>query len=256
MGKPITGLSPRREQALQERQMVRMAKRIEARVGRSIRKAMLDMAQSSGNPSESALAIRRHQDEMRQILRQEYEQVFKWFGGRILQSTKKQIEYPAEFLSAMEDWIALNGSIAVTQIAFTTQSQAMAIINEMVAQAAIEGLGEREAASCCYLPYAKRAESITGKGASYQPYRSAQCSRLGNPYCSHRSGIPMMKRWVSTGGNRTREDHVEADGQTVPIDKPFIVGGEELMYAGDPTVVQRMFATAVVSLFMRQFRAI
>ena len=67
MGKPITGLSPRREQVLQERQMVRMAKRIEARVGRSIRKAMLDMAQSSGNPSESALAIKRHQDEMRQI---------------------------------------------------------------------------------------------------------------------------------------------------------------------------------------------
>ena len=235
MGKPITGLSPRREQVLQERQMVRMAKRIEARVGRSIRKAMLDMAQSNGNPSESALAIRRHQDEMRQILRQEYEQVFKWFGGRILQSTKKQIEYPAEFLSAMEDWIALNGSIAVTQIAFTTQSQAMAIINEMVAQAAIEGLGEREAAKLLL-------STIREKGGVLSRARAQVISRTephnaagsATHIAATESNIPMMKRWVSTGGNRTREDHADVDPEPIPIDQPFIVGGEELMYAGDP----------------------
>ncbi len=48
-------------------------------------------------------------------------------------------------------------------------------------------------------------------------------------------GFRMLKRWVATNEpGRTRDEHLEADGQIVPADKPFIVGGEELMYPGDP----------------------
>lgn len=43
------------------------------------------------------------------------------------------------------------------------------------------------------------------------------------------------KRWVATNDNRTRETHVEADGQEQDMDKPFNVGEDELMYPGDPS---------------------
>ena len=43
----------------------------------------------------------------------------------------------------------------------------------------------------------------------------------------------MVKEWVSVDDNRTREAHHHADGQVVPLDEPFIVDGEELMYPGD-----------------------
>ena len=46
-------------------------------------------------------------------------------------------------------------------------------------------------------------------------------------------GAILQKRWVATRDNRTRHYHVEADGQTVDYDKPFTVGGEELMFPGD-----------------------
>ncbi len=46
-------------------------------------------------------------------------------------------------------------------------------------------------------------------------------------------GAILQKRWVATRDNRTRHYHVEADGQTVDNDKPFTVGGEELMFPGD-----------------------
>ena len=50
----------------------------------------------------------------------------------------------------------------------------------------------------------------------------------------------MDKVWVSSIDNRTRRrpedefDHVEMNGVRVPLSEPFIVGGEEMMFPGDP----------------------
>ena len=42
------------------------------------------------------------------------------------------------------------------------------------------------------------------------------------------------KTWVTMHDQRVRKSHVAADGQTVDIDKPFMVGGEELDFPCDP----------------------
>lgn len=44
----------------------------------------------------------------------------------------------------------------------------------------------------------------------------------------------IMKRWSARDDNRTRPAHDRADGQTVPINQPFIVNMEALMMPGDP----------------------
>jgi F like protein/ADP-ribosyltransferase exoenzyme len=44
----------------------------------------------------------------------------------------------------------------------------------------------------------------------------------------------MRKRWLATHDTRTREAHRHADGQMVPLTAPFMVGGEPLMFPGDP----------------------
>ena len=44
----------------------------------------------------------------------------------------------------------------------------------------------------------------------------------------------VQKEWVTAIDARTRPAHIDAHGQTVLTDKPFIVDGEELMYPGDP----------------------
>ena len=47
--------------------------------------------------------------------------------------------------------------------------------------------------------------------------------------------IPSLrKRWVSSRDPRVRPSHAKADGQTVPWDKPFIIGGHKAMYPRDP----------------------
>jgi SPP1 gp7 family putative phage head morphogenesis protein len=43
------------------------------------------------------------------------------------------------------------------------------------------------------------------------------------------------KEWLATSDSDTRDAHYAANGQVVKIDEPFMVGGESLMYPGDPS---------------------
>ena len=44
-----------------------------------------------------------------------------------------------------------------------------------------------------------------------------------------------VKVWMTTGDDRTRDDHLDAAGQCVPIDDVFTVGGEILEMPADPS---------------------
>jgi hypothetical protein len=46
-------------------------------------------------------------------------------------------------------------------------------------------------------------------------------------------GEPLAKKWIATHDSHTRADHRQADGQTVPLLSPFIVGQSALLYPGD-----------------------
>lgn len=46
--------------------------------------------------------------------------------------------------------------------------------------------------------------------------------------------LELEKLWLATEDQRTRDTHVAADGQRVPVSGRFIVGGFELAFPGDP----------------------
>lgn len=46
--------------------------------------------------------------------------------------------------------------------------------------------------------------------------------------------LPLVKTWLATEDERTRDDHADTDGQTVPYDEAFDVGGEAAMFPCDP----------------------
>lgn len=49
------------------------------------------------------------------------------------------------------------------------------------------------------------------------------------------SGSAFSRRWQSAEDDRTRPTHNEADGQTVALNEPFVVGGAALDFPGDPS---------------------
>ena len=54
------------------------------------------------------------------------------------------------------------------------------------------------------------------------------------------------KRWVAHHDERTRSSHLAANGQTVAIDDPFIVGGAALAFPGDPSAPMEEVANCFV----------
>ena len=45
-----------------------------------------------------------------------------------------------------------------------------------------------------------------------------------------------FKRWNTIMDGKERESHAEVDGEVVPVDEPFFVGGSELMYPRDDSL--------------------
>lgn len=52
---------------------------------------------------------------------------------------------------------------------------------------------------------------------------------------NHEPPVIASRTWTSAGDSRVRPSHQEADGQTVPMDQSFTVGGFPLAYPGDPS---------------------
>lgn len=48
------------------------------------------------------------------------------------------------------------------------------------------------------------------------------------------SDVAAGQEFIATRDERTRDDHADADGQIVGMGQPFDVGGEALLYPGDP----------------------
>lgn len=65
--------------------------------------------------------------------------------------------------------------------------------------------------------------------------------------------LELERIWLATDDSRTRHTHDEADGQRVPLGSPFIVGGAELMFPGDPSgPPQEVIQCRCVALLVEQ----
>ncbi|MFA5376483.1 MAG: phage portal protein [Dehalococcoidia bacterium] len=60
----------------------------------------------------------------------------------------------------------------------------------------------------------------------------------GGQFAAHQEaegfGLRLEKVWLHSQADNAREDHLDADGQTVLLNDPFIIGGVQMMYPGDP----------------------
>lgn len=89
---------------------------------------------------------------------------------------------------------------------------------------------------------AKRLQKVTdmNKSAATRNARTAMTGaqnggRIESYKRAESLGIKMKMTWVATMDSRVRHEHAMLDGQTVDIDKPFKIAGQEIKFPGDPT---------------------
>lgn len=256
----LTGLSPQREQQLQERLLLQMSRKYENAYRDEIRRAMLDIGRSElrGRFGE---ADQKHRENMSGILLREYTDAFDLFGNRILDAAGKrwhalerkleEVPITEEFDRRRQAWIAQWAGTKITQVTNTTHEQVMRIVREVQAQAIAQGLGEAATARLL-------GEAIRESGGLLSASRSRTISRTeghaassaANREAAKSTGIVKQKEWAASNSERTREDHSFADGQRVSLDDAYSVGGESLMEPGDPAgSAEQVINCRCVSIF-------
>jgi SPP1 gp7 family putative phage head morphogenesis protein len=133
------------------------------------------------------------------------------------------------WMSFILNYIKTQSSTKITQITDTTR--------EIIRLALHDGVRNGET-------MAQLSNRLRDAYSDMTPYRASLIARTEVINASNAasvagakaSGAAVMKQWLSSRDDRVREDHEEADGQTVPLDEPFTVGGYQLMWPGDPSL--------------------
>tara|TARA_R110000868_G_scaffold391271_1_gene661212 strand:- start:1013 stop:2470 length:1458 start_codon:yes stop_codon:yes gene_type:complete len=225
--------NPRREQRRQVVLLDRLEIGFQRRIKSELARAMRDMVLVYEHTGEVPPA-RDHVERLTAIYQAMAIATMTVFGGRVVQQGKSsgQVFETKDFASTMAR-IAL-GYIAgellrrrITSVAETTRQQ---IVNA-VDRGYQDGLGQfgvaklvREAVpSMSTFRSSLIARTETHGAANYGAFAAAD-----------ETGLLLDKEWISAEDERTREDHALANGQIVGKDEPFDVGGEAMMYPGDP----------------------
>ena len=234
----ITGLTPAREQALQERMFIQLSKRYENLFRREIARGMRAIARQDND----ALPI--HERRISDLLTRLYKESFKMFGRRLLNSImkaennqleiKKDIPETPQFNIARQIWIRTQAALKVTQIAGTTEKQALRIIRQALDDSIEEGLSEIQTGQLIQARIIEESGQLSRlRGRMIARTESHGSSNASTQMAAKSTRLPLKKEWIAAMSERTRESHMFANAQKVEIDAPFSVGNSLLMQPGD-----------------------
>jgi hypothetical protein len=222
----------------EQRRQVALLNAIERRYQGRIRSAIRDWSMQALDVWEETGAVpqaNQHESDMREIVQDISETAIRIFGERILDQQKagafviERKDFATTLARMSQRYIMLEAvRRRITDISDTTRSQIIRGIERGVA----EGLGVPQIASFVrdLVPGLSRYRS-----ALIARTESHGAANYGADAAAKDTGLVLVKEWIAAADERTREDHVAADGQVVSMDEPFIVGGVSMMFPGDPS---------------------
>lgn len=193
------------------------------------------------------------EDELIDILRSHFRSVVNRFSSSLRDEISKTfhpgMEYKqgeAEINQALREFIATTPLIHAAFITQTTNR----IFNEAVQRAIFDlvSIGndftQADVASRAYAIALNQNLPRSSNIATTITQNAAEGAKLTEVQTLINTGATItgtdtaisnqtVKEWVAVLDSSTRTDHVVADGQRAPVDEPFVVGGELLMYPGD-----------------------
>lgn len=235
----ISGRNKRQERQAQDALVNRLASRYERTIAREVARAMREASRKFSKPMGLTDVRIKHADNMLKILTRLWTQAGKSTASATFSIAKSWLDMEVKLNpdvsittpivdGAIAEWIKMRGGSKITEITRTT----MADINRIVSNGVRDGLAEREIGEMIEqvapVKGASRAQTI----ARTEAHGSSMGIGLS---IAGETNIPMRKVWITNESDRTREDHIDADGQERGLNEMFDVGGERLEYPGDPS---------------------
>lgn len=124
------------------------------------------------------------------------------------------------------EWIESKAAKFVSNINETTRER----LREAIAEASTDGGTLGEIVSAVDEVFAGRR----GNAETIARTETAPAFNYGATAAWKQSGVVGTKVWLTAGDEAVREAHAAAEGQEVPLDADFSVGGESLAFPGDP----------------------
>lgn len=180
-------------------------------------------------------AVDDNKAQWKTILKSNLTNAARAFGARVLSELKvgaspsetKGDKTQTRFDFYVEQWIENHLGDEISGIAETSRDEVLSKLKELAEENQEEGESSQDFGKAIEDLYGDWAEN--GRAEMIARTEIGFATSAGSIGAARSSGISnLMKEWVSVGDDRTREDHVAADGQVVPIDDMFKVGGEEL----------------------------
>jgi hypothetical protein len=244
--KTITGTTYARESAIQRRLIALIERKYQRQYRREITRATKQIAGAETGRDRMQFED-MHRANMGAILRKNWNETFNTFGARVITPDQKSAWFNVErkdfmldpatqYRLAIERWLAKYGGLKLTEIVGTTLKDAQSIVAKAVEQAVANNLSESETGALI-------REMINNESAHVGLLRSRIIARTETHAASQTasfeaakaSGVDVKKVWSSTmDPDRTRTSHLIANGQEREMDEYFDVGGQPLMYPGDP----------------------
>lgn len=229
----ISGRSQAQESRYQRAKLSRISRRYNSAIAREINRAMNEAAKKIGEPLASEQVRAKHGEKLTGILTRLWTEAgytaatstFKIAKSFLQMEFKKDITTPI-IDNAIAGWIKAFGGTQITEITQTTMSE----INEIVADARVEGLSERETAQLIYAVAPTKSASRSQTIARTEAHGSSQGISLD---VANQTDIPMKKVWISDKSSTARDTHLRINGQERALSEDFDVDGEKLRYPGD-----------------------
>jgi len=187
---------------------------------------------------ESNAAIPSHmagdyKQAVRNALQSHYQEVIPYFGGLVLKNIKsRKIEKKAVenlFASLMAEWITTQALAKAERISSTDTDEIRSVIDAGVtAGESVNTIAANIRKVSQQTPYraALIARTETHNAATYGSLQTAR-------QAEQEFGVTLQKVWLATNDDRTRQSHIDADGQAVGLDQMFNVDGVYMDRPGD-----------------------
>lgn len=194
-----------------------------------------------GSLSSADVQVFFKETELTKLYENLYEQIglyfANWYAKNFDKFIKKALNLPNQQAIWANSFVFVGNQVAgqrVTSVSGTAKNTLIAVTTRLMKDPDFQKEGPQS-----------KGRILKGQFAGYSRYQSERLVRTESTNAANYAtltsasdlfaGSEMMKQWISGRDARVRPAHQAAQGQIVPFNKKFLVGGESLNHAGDPS---------------------